>query len=60
MSRLTRAFSVNKTGFSPAGGAAVGEVPAPEHSAESEPVGAIGDSSTPMRTVAQRVEGEPP
>ncbi len=62
MSQLTKAFSVNKKGFSPAGGAAVGVVlkPEPEHAAESEPVGGTGDFSTPMRTVAQRVEGEPP
>ena len=64
MSQLTKAFSVNKKGFSPAGGAGVGVgvvlKPEPEHAAESEPVGGTGDFSTPMRTVAQRVEGQPP
>ncbi len=60
MSQLTKAFWVNKTGFSPAGCAAVGVVPEPELSAVSEPVGATGVLSAPMRTVAQRVEGEPP
>lgn len=62
MSQLTNLFLVGKNGFSPAGGAAVGVVlePEPEHAADSEPVGGTGDSSTPMRTVAQRIEGEPP
>ena len=62
MSQLTNPFSVNKKGFSPAGAAAVGVVlkPEPEDSAESEPVRATGDFSTLMRTVAHRVEGEPP
>jgi len=62
MSQLTNLLSVNMNGFSPAGGAAVGVVlkPEPEHAAESESVGATGDFSTPTRTVAKRVEGEPP
>ncbi len=62
MSQLTEAFSVNKRGFSPAGGAAVALVlkPEPEHAADSEPVGRTGDLSTLMRTVARRIEGEPP
>ena len=62
MSQLTKAFSVNKGGSSPAGGAAVGVVlkPEPEHAPESEPVGGTGEFSTLMRAVGQRVEGEPP
>ena len=62
MSQLTKAFSVSKKGFCPAPGAAVGLVlePEPEHAAESEPVRGTGDFSTPTRTVAERVEGEPP
>ncbi len=62
MRQLTKDFSVNKVGFNPAGDAAAALVlkPAPDHPAESEPVGATGVFSTPMRTVAQRVEGEPP
>jgi len=44
MSQLAKAFSVDKKGFSPAGGAAVGVVlkPEPEHAAENEPVGGNG------------------
>ncbi len=62
MSQLTKASSVNMKGFSPAGGAGVGVVlkSKPEHAAENEPVGGTGDLATPMRAVAQRVEGEPP
>ena len=62
MSQLTEDFSVNEVGFNPAGDAAAALVlkPEPEHAAESEPVGATGGYSTPMRTVVQRVEGEPP
>ncbi len=62
MSQLTNPFSVNKKGFGPAAGVAVGVVlkPEPEHAAESGPVGATGYLSTPMRTVAKRVEGQPP
>ncbi len=62
MSQPTQDFSVKEKGSSPAGGGAVGVVlkPEPEHAAESEPVGATGDSSTLMRTLAQQVEGESP
>ena len=62
MNQLTNPFSVNEKGFSPAGGVGVGVVlkPKPEHAAESEPVGGMGDFSTLMRTVAHRVEGQQP
>ena len=62
MSQLTKAFSVNKMGFSPAGGTPVGVAlkSEPAHAAEREPVGRTGDFSTLMRTVARRVEGKPP
>jgi len=62
MSQLTKAFSVNWTGFSPAEGEVVGVVlkPEPEHVAERQLIGEPGDSSTLLRSVAQRVQGERP
>ena len=62
MRQPTNPFSADKKRFSPAGGAVVEAVlkPDPEHAAEREPVGGIGDPSTLMRTATRRVQGESP